>query len=96
MGTMSTLTHKILYQLHYFLYIIGYYTMGHRDILCNFGIGLCDIDRILKPFFIIPHKLSARSFLFPWEWLFHPFPDGFSGLICNVDNQGTICFGVFF
>ena len=63
---------------------------------CNFGIGLCDIDRILKPFFIIPHKLSARSFLFPWEWLFHPFPDGFSGLICNVNNQGTICFGVFF
>ena len=29
-GTMSTLTHKILYQLHCFLYIIGYYTMGHR------------------------------------------------------------------
>lgn len=31
MGTMSTLTHKILYQLHCFLYIIGYYTMGHRS-----------------------------------------------------------------
>ena len=30
MGTMSTLTHKILYQLQRFLYIIGYYTMGHR------------------------------------------------------------------
>lgn len=28
---MSTLTHKILYQLHCFLYIIGYYTMGHRS-----------------------------------------------------------------
>ena len=30
MGTMSTLAHKILYQLHCFLYIIGYYTMGHH------------------------------------------------------------------
>ena len=37
---MSTLTHKILYQLHCFLYIIGYYTMGCHKAIRKLNIML--------------------------------------------------------
>ena len=42
--------------------------------LCQLCIGRLDIYRILESFFIIPHTLSAPSFLFPWKRLFHPLP----------------------
>ena len=71
-------------------------TILTHDKLRNFCIRCLYIDRVLEPFFIIPHKLSATSFHFPWKRLFCPFPDITAGLQRIIYSQRTITLRIFF
>ena len=71
-------------------------TVLTHDILCDFCIGSFDIYRVLEPFFIIPHKLSAPSFHLPWKWLFNPLPGITVRFQCIVNGKRSITLGIFF
>ena len=54
--------------------------------LCQLCVRRLDIYRILESFFIIPHTLSAPSFLFPWKRLFHQLTKELS--MEEIENSG--------
>lgn len=76
----------------------GQFSVGTSELtdddLCNFRIGLCDFYRILKTFFIIPHK-SASSFL-PWPRFIDPVPSFGTGIIGCVDSQWSVGRSILF
>ena len=74
-------------------------SLGHiltHDELGDLCIWSLNIYRILQSFFIIPHKLSAPSFRFPWEWLLHPFPCIPTRFQCSIYCQWAITLRIFF
>ena len=71
-------------------------TVLAHDKLGQLCVRSFNVYRILKSFFIIPHNLSASSFLFPGKRLFHPLPGSEAAVVCCINGQRSVEFCVFF